>query len=241
MIISHRKKFVVLAPWKAANSAMRTRLGPFCNSPYPIFPDFNPHLARIATRHMTRADFEALPESRLGYFSAAFVRNPYDRAYSCFRQSHRDMKVLQHMPYAEPWIRDYVLKFLGEIERQLTRSSFDFDNWIASLDVCQVRDAGRNICFPLHPAHYWTHLNGVRAVDFIGKVENFENDFVSLCARLGIESPGRTGIDVGDAATSLPHPAGYYKYVHLMKPVTLARIGDLFHEDFALFDYPRIA
>ncbi len=218
---------------------MRARLGLFCDSPYPIFPDFNLHLAQIATQHMTRADFEALPESRLQYFLTAFVRNPYDRAYSGFRQLQRDMKILPRIPYANPWVRDCVLKCLAEIEEQLTMASFDFDNWIARLELQQILDANHNICFPLHPAHYWTHHNGLRAVDFIGKVENFEDDFASLCAKLGVEDWSYINANVDYNAEAAPHPDGY-KYIHLMNPASIARIGRLFDKDFEIFGYRRL-
>lgn len=230
---------MILAPWKTASSTMRARLGHFCDSPYPIFPDLNPHLARIATQHMTRREFDALPESRLGYFTAAFVRNPYDRVYSGFRQLQRDMKILPYIPYTESWVRDQVLKALAEIELQLTSSSFDFDNWIMSLAPHHIREIDYNICFPLHPAHYWTHHNGVKAVDFIGKVEDFEKDFVSLCTKFGLENWPHVNANVDYDIKAASHPDGY-KYVHLMSAPSIARIGSLFHEDFELFGYPRL-
>ena len=92
MIISHAKRFVMLLPWKTASQTMVLRLSQYNESPYNRFFYFNAHLNRVVHQHITCADFACLPESKLGYFLASYVRNPYDRAYSGFRQLQKDIK-----------------------------------------------------------------------------------------------------------------------------------------------------
>jgi len=94
MIISHNKKFVMLEPWKTASQTMRARLHEHseCESRYPGFFYFNPYLNRVVHQHITRAEFDCLPEAKLGYLTAAFVRNPYDRVNSGFRQLQKDIQ-----------------------------------------------------------------------------------------------------------------------------------------------------
>jgi hypothetical protein len=248
MIISHRKKFVVLTPWRTASGAIRARLGRWCDSPYSAFHEFNPYLNRIVHRHMTYADFACLPESHLGYFCASFVRNPYDRVFSAFLQLQRDFTYKPRAPAASPWVATLVKREAWENYALMHKAGFSFDRWLELMADDQVLECGHNSSFPLHPAHYWTHVNGRQAVDFVGRVERFECDFSALCGRVGIDSgdcaalrseasPGRA------AAPGRPGPSGstdtgkMYKYASCMSARSIARINVLFHADFELFDY----
>ncbi len=241
MIISHRKKFVVLAPWKTASTTTRARLGLYCESPYSVFYDFNSYLNRVVHQHMTYADFAALPESRLGYFSAAFVRNPYDRVYSAFRQVQKDIQSQPKAPFPQPWIRTLVMKQLAENFAAVCAAGYDFDGWFRLIDDHQVLEAGRNTSLPLHPAHYWTHMNGKQAVDFVGKVERFEDDFQTLCDRLGIESVSAVNQNVDVDPTEAQRDKRGYKSISLMSPASIARINELFLADFEFFGYERVS
>jgi hypothetical protein len=66
---------------------------------------------------------------------------------------------------------------LAENFSQLCQAGFEFNKWISLLREEQIYEIGCNSNFPLHPAHYWTHISDEKKVNFIGKVENFENDF----------------------------------------------------------------
>ena len=235
MIISHEKKFIILAPWKTASTTLRARLGGYCQSPYNIFYHYNPHIGRIAHQHMTYADLCALPEGKLGYFTAAFVRNPYDRVYSGFRQLHKDLDTQPFSTqYAQPWIKQQVMQQLAANYMQLKMADFNFDAWLALVEEQQIYDATRNSSFPLYPAHYWTHSSGKQAVDFVGRVENFEQNFVELCAKLSIESSSKQNANVDSTAQ-----AGSYKYLSCMNGASISKINALFADDFEIFGYTR--
>ena len=163
MIVSHEKRFVMLLPWKTGSQTLIARLRSYNESAYHWFFHFEPHLNRVVHQHLTRSDFEALPESRLGYFLASFIRNPYDRAYSGFLELQRALRV-EHagLPIEEKWVRQLVMHQLDENRRQLEAAEGDFDRWLASVEDYQVFEAGRNTYFPLHPAHYWTHTTASR-------------------------------------------------------------------------------
>jgi hypothetical protein len=137
-------------------------------------------------QHVTCSEFRSFPESRLGYFLASFVRNPYDRVYSGFVQLK---KALHEQPLAlfpERRIKDLVMKQLADNFAQLSFAGFDFDQWLDLIQEHQIYDVGHNTSFALHPSHYWTHFAGIQLVDFIGKVENFEGDFERLCSKIGV-------------------------------------------------------
>jgi hypothetical protein len=239
VIISHAHRFVVLAPWKTASQTVHARLGSYDESPYDGFFYFNEHLKRVVHQHITLADFSVLPESRLGYRVAAFVRNPYDRAYSGFRQLQKDLEVQPTLPFPSPWIGRLVMAQLAENAAGLLRARLDFDTWLAELDEGLILEAGRNTNFPLHPAHYWTHAAGEQAVGFLGRVERFEEDFRALCRWLEIEADSavNVNVDAGDAELA----TGGYRYAGRMHPSSIRRIEELFAADFDLFGYERLS
>jgi hypothetical protein len=241
MIISHKNRFVMLAPWKTASQTMRARLCGHNESRYPIFFYFNPYLNRVVHQHITRAEFDCLPEAKLGYQTAAFVRNPYDRAYSGFRQLQKDIQDQPSACFPEPWIRDLVRKQLAENFALLCQSGFQFDAWLALIGDEQIYEIGRNSNFPLHPAHYWTHTADVKAVDFIGRVETFETDFLRFLSQVGIQQPEQVNANVVDLKGDADSDPFGYRYAARMNARSKARINELFNKDFELFGYDKIS
>lgn len=239
MIISHAHRFVVLAPWKTASQTLWARLGGYSESPYGSFFYFNEHLKRVVHQHITLADFSALPESRLGYRVAAFVRNPYDRTYSGFRQLQKDLEVQPRSPFPSPWIRRLVMAQLAENAAGLLRAGLDFDTWLADLDEALILETGRNTNFPLHPAHYWTHAAGEQAVGFVGRVERFEEDFSRLCRWLEIDADSAVSANVDASEAELT--SGVHRYAARMSSSSIRRIEELFGADFDLFGYERLS
>ncbi len=241
MIISHRRRFVILVPWKTASSTLRARLGGYSESPYGTFYHRSPELGRVVHQHLTYADFAQLPESRLGYRTAAFVRNPYDRVYSGFHQLIKDIRHQPHARFPDPEVRALVMEQLARNYAQLGRAEFAFEAWLALLEDEQVRDAHANSSFPLHPAHYWTHRDGHPAVDFVGRVESFETDFDRLCGELGVPVGRRVDANVDAAEAERGGDELGYRYAARMSGRARRRINELFHDDFELLGYKRLA
>jgi hypothetical protein len=205
-----------------------------------MFFHFNRYLNRVVHQHVTCAEFACLPESKLGYFTASFVRNPYDRVYSGFRQLQRDIQEQPYASYPEPWIRDHVMKQLAENLAQLSEAGFIFDNWLDLVGEEHVYEIGRNTNFPLHPSHYWTHLAGQQVVDLIGRVENFETDFNEFLLRVNIDPMQPINANIGGAGgDAAGNPFGY-RYVDRMSTSSIGRINRLFERDFDLFNYEQI-
>jgi hypothetical protein len=240
LIISHQHRFVLLAPWKTATTTLHLRLGHLDESRYSRFYHFNDRLLRVVTRHITRAELDALPESRLGYRVAAFVRNPYDRVYSGFLQLQRDIESQPSMDFPEEWVRALVLEQLHANLEQLRAADFDFNRWWSLVGEHQIREAGRNSSFPLHPAHYWTHLAGDLAVEFVGTIERFEADFERFCTLVGVTPHQQAAsANVADLPEARDHESGY-RYLHLMSGDSIRKVNRLFSRDFELFGYEGI-
>ncbi|MFY7835214.1 MAG: sulfotransferase family 2 domain-containing protein [Novosphingobium sp.] len=237
MIISHSRKFVLLAPWKTASQTCHETLAAFNDSKYERNFHFNQRLGRVVHQHVTLGDFLTLPEATLEYKLAAFVRNPYDRAYSGFIQIQRDFQLQPRMHISPLWVRDLVKAQIAENMTRVISAGFDFDEWIANLPEYEIFDSGRNTNMPLHPAHYWTHVQG-KTVDFIGKVENFSSDLRKFCNFVGVDLPN---IKLENLTEQNQHsPVAYSRYAGKMSRRSLDRINELFFADFDLFGYEKI-
>jgi hypothetical protein len=228
---------MLLAPWKCASSTCHASLSEYDQSPYSRFFHFNPHLNRVMHQHMTLAHVSALPEARLGYKTGAFVRNPYDRAYSGFLQIQRDFRDQSIQQFEIEWIGSLVKSQIAANMDRVIRAGFDFDQWIEILPDYEVFDAARNTNMPLHPVHYWTHLAGEKNVDFIGRVESFGTDFPAFCEFVGIEAPPIVIANSSDGSVG-----GFEgsKYAARMSRRALDRINDLFAADFEYFGYEKL-
>jgi hypothetical protein len=239
VIISHKHHFIMLTPWKTASQTLQARLKPYDESTYPKFYYFNPRLNRVVHQHITCADLVSLPEAQLGYFVGAFVRNPYDRAYSGFWQLQRGMVEQQKWNYPDPWIGDLVRKQWLELHLQFCRAEFEFDKWMTIVGDEQIYEIGNNSSFNLHPAYYWTHVADDKIADFIGKVEAFESDFQRFISEVGIGDVEMINANVVDLKGDADSNPFGYRYVNRMNSASRNRINDLFARDFELFGYEK--
>ena len=238
MIISHTHNFILMMGWKTASSTCRRSLERYDESNYQQFFAFNPILNRVVHQHITLAEFNALPEARRDYKIGAFVRNPYDRAYSAFIQIQRDFESHPRFHFQEAWVGDLVRTQISENMRRVVLAAFDFNKWLQLLPDYEVFDVGRNASMVLHPAHYWTHIGGRQLAEFVGKVESFQSDFQRFCAFAGIDPPEIINANVSEQMEALE--ASSSKYAGRMSRRSLDRVNDLFQEDFRLFDYERL-
>lgn len=238
MIVSNKKGFIMLLPWKTASSTAYSRLEPFNESPYQRFYDYNVYLQRIVHQHLCYSDFMLLPESKLGYRVGAFVRNPYDRFYSGFLQVQRDILTQPTQPFAKTWVKEMGMRQLSDNFSQMAAADFDFNKWAASITEYQVYEIGRNTSLPLHPCHYWAGIEQQKIIDFVGRVENFEADFDSFCGSVGVKIADR----VSENVTTTVQEFGRMerpRYLDHMSASTISKINTLFSADFDMFGYRR--
>lgn len=236
MIVIPDRKLILLLPWKTGSQTLRARLAGLGHSPYPEFFAFNPWLSTVVHQHLLLSQFMALPEARLGYRLAAFVRNPYDRVVSGFLQLQRDAAGQPGRPFPAAWIEKLVMQQLQDHSRRIVAAAGDVNAWFRLLPAHAVRCGGRDTSLPLHPCHFWTHQSGQRAAAFIGRVESFEADFARLCAEFDL--PVSAGISVNVSTDlSRQRDANGYEHAHRLAPDVIARINRLFAGDFRLLGY----
>ena len=88
-----------------------------------------------------------------GYFSFAFVRNPWDLVVS---------------------------RYYYEISKKKINSDVPFLTWLYKAPpVIWVRDELTG----------YTHVDGEVAVSFIGRFENLQPDFETVCRKVGLDTP----------------------------------------------------
>lgn len=238
MIVMPTKKLTMLLPWKTASQTLRVRLNDINQSPYPLDFHFNPYINRVVHQHAVLSDYLAIPESKMPYDLAVFTRNPYDRVFSGFQQLLRDIGQHPKRKYQNAWMKELVMEQVSDVYASVSKAQCSLDDWFQNLSPHWVLDVGRNVCMCLHPAHYWTHYNGKQLANFIGKVENFEDDFSALCAQYKITESNSRNVNQADGKF-LPDQNGY-KYINRLHPRTIAKINDLFHADFEYFGYQKV-
>ncbi len=239
MIVLPTQKLAMLLPWKTASQTLRLRFQHLNRSPYPLDFHFNPHLNRVVHQHVILSDYLAMPESLAGYELAVFARNPYDRVFSGFQQLLRDIEYHPKRQYPAPWIRELVMEQVAEVAALIARANGDVNRWFKLLPPHLILETGRNICLPLHPLHYWTHYHGSTVAHFIGRMEQFEAGFATLCGRYNIIPAHTLSTNQSKAGLKEPDAHGYH-YAHHFQPDTIAKINELFHTDFQLLGYKKI-
>jgi hypothetical protein len=143
------------------------------------------------------------PTAPAGFFASAFkfgfVRNPWDRVVSLYARKEKGRE-------------------------QGPESWDDFVRWIEhASDTC------------IHPTPHRNQLDwflderGEVAVDFIGRFESLDADFIEICCRLDLSPP------------ALPHEkrntAGRRRYTDYYTPAQRDLIGEKFRVDIERFGY----
>ncbi len=140
-------------------------LSPFTDIGYPV-STFEEHVP--VRKYLDKYDQAGRFDT---YFKFSFVRNPYDRVYSGFRQD-----LLASTRWAQ-WIavKKPIFDVIGD----------DFTAYmlhhVARTDIV---NAWEWICF--RPMTAFTHLDGRRVVDWVGRTERLETDLNEHEAKIGV-------------------------------------------------------
>lgn len=175
MIISHRKKFIWVHLPKCAGTSMRELLQtnpifqadvlPMWHTKRPInwkeqYPKVDTNLWTHSSAKEIRTYFDERGYIWDDYFKFVFIRNPWERAVSEYE-----------------YYRQIVSK---------NAYSTDFNASIASMAIDQppknfiMRNKGKN----WKPHNYFCDDDGKLMVDFVGKVENIEQDFEAVVNKI---------------------------------------------------------
>lgn len=139
-----------------------------------------------------------LPRMFKGYFKFAFVRNPLDRFMSCWQ----DKVVAGNYFNYSPKVYEKML---------------DINNFITWVETLNIKTCDQHL-------REQSSLIDLNNIDFIGRIENFENDFIYVCNQIGMKTKeiyhknkSKIEIEISDEAK--------------------ARIMMIYKRDFNIFNY----
>jgi hypothetical protein len=153
------------------------------------------------------------------YFKFTFVRNPWDRIVSC---------------YNDKVTRYYVQKkdsgiFRGFSKYKAMSPGMSFDKFVEA--ICSIPDEKANKHFKSQ--HSICNFNNKPLFDFVGKLEDIDEDFNKLCLKLKFPSntlPHRL-------KTSDKYKRGKAHYSEFYNKKTIKMIRKRYSEDIELFNY----
>tara|TARA_A100001037_G_scaffold244817_1_gene225829 strand:+ start:25066 stop:25734 length:669 start_codon:yes stop_codon:yes gene_type:complete len=179
VILSHKKKFVFLATTKTASSSVSDVLQSSLGGDYlkKISEDFQGDYGVHINAPRLKGVFEDNGWPWEEYFKFAFVRNPWDRVISAYNyrkktlhmwKSHKSVRGV-YMEVPDMWI-EHCLSLcdssgeLISLRRLLEQyGAFEREQYQYAYDLCDNK-----------------------IIDFVGKVENLQEDFNTICDKIGI-------------------------------------------------------
>ena len=194
---------------------------------YINFPCTYIKINKVATQTLAVAfnrvfgkSISGMPTAIKKPFIFAFVRNPYDRAVSCWLN-----QIVAPTEFSKNLFKDGMHKSFWRYPGLNPGMSFpDFAKVIHD-----IHDGQSN---PHFKSQSWFLLNGKGQLepDYIGRFEMLQEDFNVVCNRVGVNS------------VALPHrnrtkKRGAWKKYY--KPITRDLIYERYREDFELFGYER--
>jgi chondroitin 4-sulfotransferase 11 len=154
-----------------------------------------------------------------GLYTFAFVRNPWDRLLSCYRDKIEG-QVEGFTRFSESGVARCLARF------DAFSANMSFEEFVHAVALIPDADADEHF----RSQHkYLTNVRGEIAVDFVGRYENLESDFRHIAERMGLP----TGI-------SLPRLQANPRLVHYADYYTVATrdvVATRFAQDIALFSY----
>jgi hypothetical protein len=183
VLISEQEKFLFIHIQKAAGSSLREVL-------QRSLPDLRSLLgthdtALQAQKHLGRRAYER-------YYTAAFVRNPWDRLVSWYAMIVQRRDRPRRRP--EPRLWRYVYENSNSFEEFVRRCTAEID------DV----DGRKSFCW--NQIDYLTDERGRQIVDFVGRFETLPADAQRLFEHLGLHGVGLPHVN----PSSHTHYSTYY-------------------------------
>lgn len=215
-ILSHQYRFLFIHVAKTGGRSVNLSLARRCpQSERFNTRKLNPEVDVLGRRIGLEIRDLTAPEQWNSYFKFAFVRNPWDRTVSMYRhiRSSYEMNARGKMRY------------LDEITRRLgiQPDAFTFDIFVRGV----LRDRVFDNYHWDKQIHCFTDRHNQNVLDFIGRFEDLQQDFDTICRQIGFP------------LTTLPHHnrTRDQPYETYYTPETVRIVEDLYREDVDMFRY----
>jgi hypothetical protein len=218
-MVSHDHKFVFVKINKTAGTSMNLSLQESIKGVEVLGTpsyEFTENQNWTDTGHNTIQEID--PNSNLkDYFKFTFVRNPWDRLVSVYHYSR--------LWLPQPHNRDgkfHGVRALNEANEAADWRELYFKHWVGCY-VC----IGAPSRFTGQQADWITDRNGNIDMDFIGKFENLQNDFDTVCEKISIPSK------------KLPHlkKTEHKHYSEYYDDKTVELVARKYRKDIKIFGY----
>lgn len=217
MLISDKKKIIFIHNPKAAGSSIRKALEQFDDRDNFYWDhEDNSVLGRVIDKaHIPLQDFTCFDDAALlhKYLVFGFVRNPYDRVFSAFRERVRQ------------WQLPDETDFNTFIQRELNECNIRYDwNYI-------------HFC----PQYFFFYLNGKCRADFIGRFERLQRDFIQAVNLFNLQEHSDLElVNPSETNDSKPlNPVEEPIYIDRYDSKSLAIVNKLYDRDFVYFHYDK--
>jgi hypothetical protein len=198
MIVNHQYRYVFLHIPKTGGSSIEAALGlreqeDGAEKPPKDVRAFHPGYKWLDTSPDTYERIgrtkHHIKEDRIpdGYFVFSFVRNPWDRILSYYLFRNHEPRALQRK---------------NPIKKKETK--MDFTSWLKTLE--RLRAKRKHVDFLAATAPQYETLGDLP--DFVGKLENLENDFAFICRKIGFEP--KELLNVNPTTVKNKHYSLYY-------------------------------
>jgi len=204
MIISHKYKFIFIANGKSGSSSIENILKKYGDK-FPLSDEeydlYNKHIPAIFLKPKLNEEVWNT------YFKVSFVRNTWDWVISQFffnlyDKGHNTLHVKQFNKLSiENILQTY------EHIKIFKRGIYWRDGYFQKDRVCDK--------------------NGQIMIDFVGRFENIQNDFNTICDKIGIPK------------SELPflNKSYHTQYKQYYTPDTIKLVGELWKEDIEKFNF----
>lgn len=169
-LVLHNPNIIYVTVPKAANTSIKHRL-------FKLYYDVDLSTSDESSQRVhnnsygAACDKQFVIDNRDKYISFTFVRNPWDRTVSLYNNKIKSPN--------------------GRGSRSIVKKhpelqiGMPFDHFIKQLKKIDVNDMV-NTELHLRSQHTWTHDDGVQVPEFIGKVEDIDEQWPNLCRQLGL-------------------------------------------------------
>jgi len=233
-----------MLPQKCGTSTLQIRLRSIHDlKEFGKEPRYNHELNKLLTKHVELKDalrIEAYRERR-SHIKACFIRNPYDRIYSWFlwtiRHNKKELKELSSSnqendrnTFNNPQEHAKRLEQALHMQKRLEEAGYDFNRFVVN------RPKRFNLTSD------FTHYKGKSYMDFLGRIESFEDDFDRLCKFIDYAPEHRSSINrTLHPDEAMDRSVVYPRYIDHYSSRTIRIINKVHSLDFKLFRYKKVS
>lgn len=241
MLISDSHKLILLLPQKCASETLQFRLKDIHDvTDFGKGITYDPASKKYYSKHIILKKARKLEafKTRSKHLKACFVRHPYSRAYSWFNWivsftqtridsnfEARRLKKIQRGENVE--VNQRKIERFKKDRQLIEETKSDFNTFVA-------QNPNR-----FRPASAFTHFRNKQLVQFIGRVETFEDDYSKLCQAIDFTgSP--TDSKKRTLSSDVDRPQNDVLYLNHYSEESIHLINKAFADDFKLLGYDQV-